>query len=108
MKKLILLTFGLILTFNVFADSAKGQRYYLKFMRPHFNMTGNDFAGQHLKVEWKQLFKKDAKKFIKVYSKRYPDAAEFLGGDTFKKIAPDVGDFVQKYAADSGELASCG
>ena len=107
MKKIILLVLGFALTFNVFADAAKGQKYYLKYMRPHFAMNGNEFAGQHLKIEWKQLFKKDAKKFIKTYSKKYPDSAEFLNGKTFQKIAPDVADFVEKYAADSGELASC-
>ncbi len=107
MKKIILLILGIALTFNVFADVAKGQRYYLKYLRPYFQITGNKFAGQNLKIEWKQLFKKKAKKFIKKYSKKYPEASEFLHGDKFQKIAPDVGDFVKKYAADSGEIASC-
>ena len=107
MKKLLMLTFGLILTFNVFADAAKGQKYYLKYMRPHFALNGQEFASQHLKIEWKQLFKKDAKKFIKEYSKKFPESTEFLNGKTFQKIAPHIKDFSIKFAADSGELASC-
>jgi len=107
MKKLMLLTLGLILTFNVFADATKGQKYYLKYLRPHFAINGQEFASQHLKVEWKRLFKKDSSRFIKEYTKKYPQSAEFLNSDTFQKIAPDVKEFATKYAADSGELASC-
>lgn len=107
MKKLIMLTLGLILTFNVSADAAKGQNYYLKYLRPNFSINGQEFASQHLKVEWKHLFKKDSSRFIKEYAKKYPQSAEFLNSDIFQKIAPDVQDFATKYAADSGELASC-
>jgi hypothetical protein len=107
MKKLIMLTLGVMLTFNVFADAAKGQKYYLKYLRPHFAINGQEFASQHLKVEWKRLFKKDAKRFIKEYTKKFPESAEFLNGEIMQKIAPDVKDFTIKYAADSGELASC-
>lgn len=107
MKKLMIFTLGLILTFNVFADAAKGQKYYLKYLRPHFAINGQEFASQHLKVEWKRLFKNDSKRFIKEYTKKFPDSAEFLNSETFQKIASDVEDFAVKYAADSGELASC-
>lgn len=107
MKKLLTLTLGLILAFNVFADATKGQKYYLKYLRPHFEINGQEFASQHLKVEWKRLFKNDSNRFIKEYTKKYPHSAEFLNSKTFQKIAPDVQDFVTKYAADSGELATC-
>lgn len=107
MKKLIMLTLGLILTFNVSADAAKGQTYYLKYLRPHFAINGQEFASQHLKVEWRHLFKKDSSRFIEEYTEKYPQSAEFLNSDIFQKIAPDVKDFATKYAADSGELASC-
>jgi hypothetical protein len=107
MKKIIMLTLGLILTFNVLADAEKGQKYYLKYMRPYLEINGQEFASAHLKVEWKRMFKKDAKRFIKKYSKKYPDANEYFNSDDFQKIAPDVADFAIKYAADSGELASC-
>jgi len=107
MKKLIMLTLGVILTFNVFADADKGQTYYLKYMRPYLEVNGQEFASSHLKVEWKRMFKSDAKRFIKTYSKKYPEAALYLNSEDFQKIAPHIGDFAMKYAADSGELATC-
>ena len=107
MKKIILTAFSLMLAFNASADVDKGQKYYLKYLRPHFEYNGQDFAAQHLKVEWKRLFKKDSARFIKEYSKKHPESKEFLESDKFQKIAPDVKDFAMKYAADSGELASC-
>ena len=107
MKKLIMLTLGIILTFNVFADADKGQKYYLKYMRPYLEINGQEFASAYLKVEWKRMFKKDAKRFIKKYSKKYPEATEYLNSEDFQKIAPHIADFAIKYAADSGELASC-
>jgi hypothetical protein len=95
------------LSFGVMADAVKGQEYYLEYLRPQFGYNGQEFAGQHLKIEWKQLFKKNGKKFIKTYSKKHPEAAEFLASEEFQTIAPDVADFAMKYAADSGELAAC-
>ncbi|PWI34080.1 hypothetical protein DI392_07755 [Vibrio albus] len=107
MKKILIGLMVAMLSFNVFADAAKGQQYYLKYLRPLFGYNGQEFATQHLKIEWKRYFKKDAKKFIQKYSKKHPEAAEFLASDTFQKIAPHVEDFAVKYAADSGELPSC-
>jgi hypothetical protein len=107
MKKLFILILGLSMSAGVFADAAKGQKYYLKYLRPHFDYNGEVFAQQHLKIEWNRYFKNDAEKFIKKYSKKHPEAAEFLASDNFQKIAPHVKDFATKYAADSGELPSC-
>ncbi|MBY6198124.1 hypothetical protein [Vibrio hangzhouensis] len=107
MKKLIL-AFALSLLANgAYADAAKGQEYYLEHLRPLFGYNGEEFATQHLKVEWKRYFKKDAAKFIKKYSKKHPESAEFLASDEFQTIAPDIRDFAIKYAADSGELPAC-
>ncbi|PML32178.1 hypothetical protein BCT78_16070 [Vibrio breoganii] len=107
MKKLILgLMIGL-LSCGVQADAAKGQEAYLEYLRPLFGYNGQDFASQHLKVEWKRYFKKDAARFIKKYSSKHSEASEFLNSAKFQEIAPDVADFAMKYAADSGELAAC-
>lgn len=110
MKKLLLTSLtalALLLSGNSWADAAKGQTYYLKYLKPYFNMKGDEFAQQHLKVEWKSYFKKDGKKFIKKYSQKYPEATEFLQSEEFKKIVPHLKDFTIKYAADSGELPDC-
>jgi hypothetical protein len=106
-KQLILGSTIALLSTGVLADAAKGQEYYLEYLKPLFGYNGQDFAGQHLKVEWKRYFKKDAKKFIKTYTKKHPEASEFLQSDKFLAIAPDLKDFAIKYAADSGELAAC-
>lgn len=107
MKKLLLGLMITLFSFGSFADVSKGQEYYLEYLKPMFGYNGQDFASQHLKVEWKRYFKKDAKKFIKKYSKKHPESADFLNSDKFQEIAPDLKDFAMKYAADSGELAAC-
>ena len=107
MKKVLIGLISALISFGTLADPAKGQEFYLEYLRPIFGYNGQDFAQQHLKVEWKRYFKKDAKKFIKTYSKKHPEATEFLNSEKFQEIAPDVKDFAMKYAADSGELAAC-
>ena len=107
MKALTILLVSLTLSTGAFGDVERGQTYYLKFLRPHFKYNGQVFAQQHLKIEWKRYFKNDAEKFIKKYSKKHPEAQQFLSSDKFQKIAPHIQDFATKYAADSGELPSC-
>lgn len=107
MKKTIVALAIAMVSFGALADAEKGQEYYLTHLRPHFGYNGQEFAAQYLKVEWKRMFKKDAKKFIKKFSKKHPDAAEYLASEEFQAIAPDIADFAMKYAADSGELPSC-
>lgn len=107
MKKLFAAVMLLALSFNIMADVEKGQKYYLKYLRPYFEYNGQKFAEQYLKKEWERMFKKDAKKFIKKFSKKHPNAAEYLKSEEFQKIAPHIKDFAMKYAADSGELPSC-
>ncbi|WED20675.1 hypothetical protein L3Q72_08435 [Vibrio sp. JC009] len=107
MKKLVIGMAVAAMSFGVMADAQKGQEAYLEHLRPLFGYNGQEFAAQHLKVEWKRYFKKDAKRFIKKFSKKHPESAEFLKSDKFQEIAPDIADFAMKYAADSGELAAC-
>lgn len=107
MKKVLLALIVLTLSSTVFADAAKGQKYYLSKIRPFFGYNGQKFAEQHLKVEWKRLFANDAEKFIAEYSKKHPNAETFLKSKDFQTIAPHIKDFAIKYAADSGELPSC-
>jgi hypothetical protein len=107
MKKIILTTLLLLFSFNASADATKGQADYLEYLRPVFGYNGQEFASQYLKVEWKRYFKKDASKFIKKFSKKHPESADFLASEKFQEIAPDIKDFAMKYAADSGELAAC-
>jgi hypothetical protein len=107
MKKIVMGLLVTMLSFGVYADADKGQEYYLEYLRPLFGYNGQEFSQQYLKVEWKRYFKKDASRFIKKFSEKHPDSAEFLNSEKFQEIAPDVADFAMKYAADSGELAAC-
>lgn len=107
MKNLILLAVTLMLTTSAMADPVKGQKYYLKYLRPLFNYNGQVFAEQQLQIDWESYFQEDGKKFIKEFSKKHPKAVEFLASKKFQKIVPHIEDFAVKYAADSGELPNC-
>ncbi|WP_371376869.1 hypothetical protein [Thalassotalea aquiviva] len=107
MKKLMLGVLLAGLSLSAAADPVKGQKYYLKYLRPLFNYNGQVFATQHLQMEWGTYFKDGGEQFIKEFSKKHPEAAEFLASKKFQKIAPHIKDFAVKYAADSGELPNC-
>ncbi|MCR4941471.1 MAG: hypothetical protein K5978_01580 [Campylobacter sp.] len=92
---------------NAMADAAKGQKYYLKFMKDGAGLNGADFAHQHTQAEWEALFDADAKKFIDEYSTKFPKLKDFLNGDKFKKFMPHIKDFVIEFASDSGKVPSC-
>ena len=112
MKRLVTLVLAVMLGLSMAvstasADPAKGQKYYLKFMKKATGVNGAKFAAEHTQAEWKALFDGDGSAFIKEYSAKYPDAAEFLNGDKFKKFMPHIKDFAVEYASDSGNVPSC-
>ena len=112
MKKIISLlvsaffVLGLMST-NAMADAAKGQKYYLKYMKEGAGMNGAKFATQHTQAEWKALFDGKAEKFVAEYSKKYPGLDAFLKGEKFQKFMPDIKDFCIEFASDSGNVPSC-
>ena len=112
MKKLISLlvsaffVIGLLST-NAMADAAKGQKYYLKYMKNDSGMNGSKFATMHTQAEWKALFDGKGEKFIAEMSKKFPGLEAFLKGDKFEKFMPDIRDFCIEFASDSGNVPSC-
>jgi len=112
MKKIISLfvaaffVLGLMST-NAMADAAKGQKYYLKYMKSASSINGAKFAIQHTQAEWKVLFEGKAEKFITEYAKKYPGLDSFLKGEKFQKFMPDIKDFCIEFASDSGNVPSC-
>lgn len=97
-----------VVSTSAFADSAKGQKYYLKFLKKSTGLNGGQFAVLHTQAEWKALFADGGAKFIEEYSVKYPDAAAFFKGDKFKdKYMKDIADFVIEFANDSGNVPSC-
>jgi hypothetical protein len=90
-----------------YADAAKGQKVYLKKFKSQFDLNGAKFAALHTQDEWKKLFENDAAGFIKEFSEKYPNAADFLSNPkTLNKIML-IKDFVIEYASDSGNVPSC-
>jgi len=92
---------------SAFADAAKGQKYYLKYMKDGSGMNGAKFATQHTQAEWKVLFDGTGEKFVTEYSKKYPGLDGFLKGEKFQKFMPDIKDFCIEFASDSGNVPSC-
>lgn len=101
-----LLVVGCLST-SAFADAAKGQKYYLKYMKDPAGMNGAKFAAQHTQAEWKALFDGKGEKFIAEYSSKIPSLEGFLKGDKFEKFMPDIKDFCVEFASDSGNVPSC-
>jgi hypothetical protein len=93
---------------SAFADAAKGQKYYLKFLKKKSGINGAKFAVQHTQAEWKALFENDGEKFIAEYSSKYPKLKDFFNSDKFKKkYMKHIRDFAIEYASDSGNVPSC-
>ncbi len=90
------------------ADAATGQKYYLKTMKKFTGFNGVKFAAMYSQAEWEDRFANGGEGFIKEFSEKFPDMANFLSGDTFKeKIMPHIKDFAIMYANDSGNVPSC-
>ncbi|AHJ14488.1 hypothetical protein [Sulfurospirillum multivorans] len=96
-----------LLSTNALADAAKGQKYYLKYMKNDSGMNGAKFAAQHTQGEWKALFDGKGEKFIAEYSAKFPTLDAFLKGEKFQKFMPDIRDFCIEFASDSGNVPSC-
>jgi hypothetical protein len=113
MKKLLGLLLSVfivagVMSSSALADAAKGQKYYLKFMKKKTSLKGSEFAVQHTQAEWKALFADGGAKFIQEYSAKYPAITEFVNSDKFKeKYMEHIADFVIEYAKDSGNVPSC-
>lgn len=113
MKKLLMVILSAFLMLGVvstsaMADAAKGQKYYLKFLKKKTGITGAKFATQHTQAEWKELFANGGAAFIKEYSAKYPNLADFFAKDKFKnKYMKHISDFAIEYASDSGNVPSC-
>jgi hypothetical protein len=89
------------------ADAAKGQKLYLKFMKGSTGLNGGEFATQQTMAEWKELCANSGAGLVDTYAAKFPDAADFLQGDRFKRFQPDICDFLIEYASDSGNVPAC-
>lgn len=104
MKTMSKLAVAILLGMTLFAstataDVAKGQKIYLKKLKARCGFAGTKFAHKHTQDEWESIF--ESGKFTNEV-KRICPKAKFK-----KKYAPDLYDFVYKYASDSGNVPTC-
>ncbi len=104
LKKLSALLFACVLGLGfigttAFADAAKGQKLYLKFLKGPCGMDGGTMASKHTQAEWQAIH--DEGKLVEKLSEYCPDSKPL--NDRF---VSDVYDFLHTYASDSGNVPS--
>ncbi len=87
------------------ADINKGQKAYLKSCK---KCHGNGTKGAAMKTQdaWEELFDDNAALLIEAH--KGDKSEKFFAGEKFKKLSSDLKDFLYEYAADSGNVPSCG
>ncbi len=95
-----------VLSTSVMADSAKGQKLYMKKMKKVCGMSGAAFAATHSQGEWEDA--KDSGSLTDIFTGSCPGGAElFKSGKFKKKYESHIYDFAHDYASDSGNVPSC-
>ena len=82
------------------ADSAKGQKIFIKKMKKSCGFDGGVMAKKHTQAEWKSF--QDAGKLNEAMAKYCPKAKPVK-----EKYVKHVYDFLYNYASDSGNVPSC-
>ena len=89
-----------ILSTSAFADAGKGQKIFIKEMKPPCGFDGGTMAKKHTQAEWKAI--QDAGKLNEELLKQCPQAKPLK--DTYIE---HVYDFLHNYASDSGNVPAC-
>jgi hypothetical protein len=89
-----------ILSNSAFADSGKGQKIFIKEMKPPCGYDGGTMAKKHTQAEWKAI--QDAGKLNEELLKQCPQAKPLK--DSYIE---HVYDFLHNYASDSGNVPAC-
>jgi len=112
MKKVLVtaIALGAMFATSAMADTAKGQKLYLKACK---SCHGNGVKGAalHSQAEWDKIFSNGAKQLIDVHvnstkPEAAPSKAYFNGA--FKGHMDDLHDFLHEYGNDSGNVPACG
>ncbi len=95
-----------VLSTSVLADSAKGQKLYLKKMKSKCKVSGAAFAAKHTQDEWQTA--KDDGALAELLTEACPGGEKLFSSDKFKKkYESHIFDFIHNYASDSGNVPSC-
>ncbi len=94
------LVLGLTTT-SLMADSAKGQKLYIKMIKGPCGITGADFAAKHTQDEWTSIGEAGLEKEITTI------CPNIKAGDIKSSAYKDILDFLIEFASDSGNVPSC-
>ncbi len=105
MSKGLSLLLAAIFTIGIFstsaiADAGKGQKIFIKEMKPVCGFDGSTMAKKHTQAEWKAI--QDAGKLNEEMLKQCSEAKPLK--DTYIE---HVYDFLFFYASDSGNVPAC-
>lgn len=89
-----------VLSGSAFADAGKGQKIFIKEMKPVCGFDGGTMAKKHTQAEWKAI--QEAGKLNEELIKQCPEAKPLK--DTYIE---HVFDFLHNYASDSGNVPAC-
>jgi len=89
-----------IFTTSAFADAGKGQKIYIKDLKPACGFDGGTMAKKHTQSEWKAI--QDAGKLNEELLKQCPEAKPLKDA-----YIEHVFDFLHNYASDSGNVPAC-
>lgn len=102
MRKLLasILVVGFVFSANALADSAKGQKIIIKYLKKPCGFAGNVLATKHTQAQWKKIQEsgKLSDELLKICPKSKPIKKKFIN---------HVYDFLFNYASDSGNVPSC-
>lgn len=87
---------------SLFADVAKGQKAFIKFLKEPCGMDGAKFALKHTQEEWKKI--KAEGKAEEEIMKICPNVK---AGDVKENLIEHIMDFSIEFASDSGNVPSC-
>ncbi len=91
-----------VMSSNVMADPAKGQKIYLKKLKKACGFNGAKMSAKHTQDEWEEI--KNAGKLEDEIIKLCPKVKK---GYLKDKWLNDLYDFFYNYASDSGNVPSC-
>jgi len=89
-----------VMTTTASADADKGQKIYSKKLKETCAMDGGKFAAKHTQDEWAAI----------VEDGKLAEEITTICGDgaaVKEKKLGDIGDFVQEFASDSGNVPNC-
>jgi len=89
-----------VMTTTASADADKGQKIYSKKLKETCQMDGGKFAAKHTQDEWTEIVEggKLAEEIVVICGE---------GAKVKEKKLEDLGDFVQEFASDSGNVPNC-